>query len=376
MSFMRYCEMKKMLVACKNMNVGGVEQSLLSFLNSLDRTQYEVDLLLLERTGNFIDGIPSWIHVIEYRDYRNIQDELNNPPIHSIIKNIKQKKWIKSMKLAIAYAKTKFTQDYYFFYQEVFKTCSALTKTYDIAIAYSSLMTYLTWIVMYKVRAKKYIGWIHFDIQKMGFNKKVLLRLHQPMSTIYIVSQEALQHFIDAFPQLKDKTQLKYNIINEKQILEKANQDNVYIKKGNKKILVTLGRLTREKGQDIIPEIVYELKKKNYDIAWYIIGKGALAHTIKEGAAKLGVSDAIYLLGEQKNPYPYLKQADVYVQTSIHEGFCITLAEAKLFGMPIVSTRFTGAAEQLINRSDCLIVERNTRDLTNAIERTLKNYVI
>ena len=72
-------------------------------------------------------------------------------------------------------------------------------------------------------------------------------------------------------------------------------------------------------------------------------------------------------MGTKTNPYPYLKQADLYVQTSIHEGFCITLGEAKVFGMPIISTEFAGAHEQLDGQMCCAVVQRSTTELCNAI---------
>ena len=91
----------------------------------------------------------------------------------------------------------------------------------------------------------------------------------------------------------------------------------------------------------------------------------------EEKTKALGVENEVVLLGTKTNPYPYLKQADLYVQTSIHEGFCITLGEAKSFGIPIISTEFAGAHEQLDGQKLCAVVQRSAIELFNAILQSL-----
>lgn len=108
---------------------------------------------------------------------------------------------------------------------------------------------------------------------------------------------------------------------------------------------------------------------KNHGIAfrWYLVGDGKLRPEIERKCAKYGVSDDVVFLGTMPNPYPYLKQADLYVQTSVHEGFCITLAEAKVFGLPIISTDCAGAHEQLDGVANCHVVRREVPEICNAM---------
>ena len=67
------------------------------------------------------------------------------------------------------------------------------------------------------------------------------------------------------------------------------------------------------------------------------------------------------------------KDCDIYVQPSRHEGYCITLAEAKCFGKPIVTTNFTGAKEQIVKRDTGIIVECNSEDLYKALKEVIDN---
>ncbi|MEH7226818.1 glycosyltransferase, partial [Bacillus sp. JJ1566] len=78
-------------------------------------------------------------------------------------------------------------------------------------------------------------------------------------------------------------------------------------------------------------------------------------------------------LGTDPNPYPYINQCDIYVQPSRHEGFCITLAEAKCLRKPIVSTNFTGAKEQINNRIDGLIVDVSENGIYEGLLELIKN---
>ena len=82
------------------------------------------------------------------------------------------------------------------------------------------------------------------------------------------------------------------------------------------------------------------LKKKGLAFKWYFIGEGSERKNIEKMISSYRLQNDVILLGLQTNPYPYMAQADVYVQTSRHEGFGMTIAEAKILGLPIVSTNF------------------------------------
>lgn len=79
------------------------------------------------------------------------------------------------------------------------------------------------------------------------------------------------------------------------------------------------------------------------------------------------------LLGQNPNPYKFIRQCDIYVQPSRHEGFCITLAEAKLFNKPNVTTNFTGASEQIIDGMTGLIVDIDVDSLYLGVKKLLDN---
>lgn len=360
-------EMKKILFAVKNMNVGGVEKSLLSLLNTIDRSEYEVDLLLLEEYGGFMDAIPDWVNVLICKDYVDIQDEVNLPPIQVIKAHLQNHHIGRAAQLFLAYVMTKITKDTTHYYKAVFSTVDRLPKHYDIAVSYTSIISYLTWFVNNHVDADHYIGWIHFETDKIGFDSKFLLKLHQKMERIYVVSPSSLAIFTNLFPELKDKCEVRYNIVDREEILRLAEEPVESIRYEGSFTIVTTGRLTVQKNQAEIPEIVKKLAEKGYKLHWYLIGDGEIKKLIEENCRKYGVSEHIHFLGRKTNPYPYLKQADVYVQPSIYEGYCIALAEARVFDLPCVATSFSGSHEQLDGKENCFVVDLDNDEITNAI---------
>ena len=86
------------------------------------------------------------------------------------------------------------------------------------------------------------------------------------------------------------------------------------------------------------------LKQRGFDnFAWYIIGGGREMDNLQKQRRALGIEDRVFLLGQKSNPFPYLRQADLFVQTSLFESYGLSLAEAMVLGLPVVSTRTDGA---------------------------------
>ena len=84
----------------------------------------------------------------------------------------------------------------------------------------------------------------------------------------------------------------------------------------------------------------------------------------------------MHFLGAMSNPYPYLKNADLFLLTSFYEGKSIAIEEAKLLAKPIVITNFTTAKSQINHLENGLIAEMNPESIANNIELILKDQVV
>ena len=358
------------------MNVGGVEKALLSLLNDMDRQEYKITVLLLKNSGGFLKDIPTDVEVKILDQYEEIETVVNNPPLLEIKRLCRERKVATALKLFIGYVWYKVGGSMLFYYRMAFSKVPQLTEEYDVAISFTSIISYLTYFVKYKVKSPIKVGWIHFDVKKLNMDKKTVFNLHKDMQKIYIVSKESYENFITVFPELKDKCEVKYNIVSKKYISQMAKEeitDASFDCKYNGVKIITLGRLSKEKGQDIIPKVALRLKQAGIDFKWYLIGEGNLRNELEKDINEKNLVENVILLGMKTNPYPYLAKSDIYVQTSIHEGFCISLAEAKVMDLPILTTEFAGAKEQICDQKTGSIVKRNVEELYNELLKFILN---
>ncbi|MEH6949607.1 glycosyltransferase, partial [Bacillus sp. JJ634] len=86
--------------------------------------------------------------------------------------------------------------------------------------------------------------------------------------------------------------------------------------------------------------------------------------------------DNFTLMGLKSNPYPYIKQADIYVQPSKFEGKSIAIDEAKILYKPIIVTNFSTAKDQINDKVNGLIVEMDANALVKGIEKLMEDTVL
>lgn len=103
------------------------------------------------------------------------------------------------------------------------------------------------------------------------------------------------------------------------------------------------------------------------------VGDGPSRQELKASAISLGIENEARFVGMQPNPYPYIKAADIYVQSSRFEGFGLTITEAKILGRAIVCTNFPTAFNQLEDGKNGIIVEMTAESIASGIEKLLKD---
>lgn len=125
-------------------------------------------------------------------------------------------------------------------------------------------------------------------------------------------------------------------------------------KKAGKKVLITHGRLTGQKGQWHLIRVMSELVKKRSDVILLIMGQGELEDYFRKLVCEYGLDEYVFVLGFKKNPYKYLALADLYIFTSLYEGFPNALLDAMAVGLPIISADGVSGIRELLSPStDC-----------------------
>lgn len=358
--------MKKILFIMPSMEVEGTVKSLIELLNIIPRDVFEVHLGLFNVMGKFLEQVPQGIHIHRLHKPRN-----NKETFFSLIRSFH---WIDALVFIHLWLYSKYTNDSFRLYQYRYRDISDNIGCFDLAIAYSILCVYY---LCEKVDANAKCCWIHQDVT-VPLNRiqyKILEKLYPRIDKIFVVSEEAKRRFDSVYPQIKHKTDLFHNIIPVNHILELAKTGDSFTDNYKGKRLLTVGRINQQKGLLLAIKVLKILIYKGYDVNWYIIGGGIGNHYYKqciELAIQEKVFDHFIFLDVRMNPYRFMHDCDVYVQPSLYESYCITLAEALCFGNPIVCTDFCGA-EQMKGRANGYIREMTPTSLADGIIKALND---
>jgi glycosyltransferase involved in cell wall biosynthesis len=362
---------KKLLIASYDMEVGGVERSLISLLENLDYDKYDVDLMLYRHQGDFMNLLPVSPNLLselpEYTTFRK-----------SIGETIKEKHLrigisrILSKFNAALYQKVKRVDEPgYFQMQLMWKYAlpflPKLNKEYDIAISY----LWPHYFVADKVLAKKKIAWIHTDFSTIQTNIKLDLKMWEKFNHIIAVSDACKSAFTKKYSNLENKVKVMENITSQEFIRKMSNETCANPMTGDSRFkIMTVARLSHAKGIDNAVKALKILKDKGHDdIAWYIVGYGGDESAIKQLIIDHRLESSFILLGKKINPYPFIKECDLYVQPSRYEGKAVTVTEAKILGKPILITNYSTANSQINNGIDGYICEMSIEGLAKGIEK-------
>ncbi len=356
---------KSLLFIIPSLCSGGAERSLITLLNLLDYEKYDVDLLVFRREGLFVPSVPKAVNLIDGgADYASfdgsaaayIKNNLKSLHIGRALNRVKYSK-------AVEKGNRKAT------WQTMKKALPCLSKNYDAAIGY--LEGNAIYYCVDCVKAETKIGYIHNDYNKLGLDKNFDEPFFEKLDYLVSVSPECSNVLKETFPVLKSKVKTVENIVSPSSLSSFANMVPDEYKNANTKILLTVGRLSKQKGYDIAVDAAEILAKKNIAFRWFSIGRGELQNTIEKKIKEKNLQDKFILLGERANPYPYVKGCDIYVQPSYFEGKSIAIDEAKCFAKPIVATRFTTVLDQLTDEKTALLAEINAKSVAEKIERLI-----
>ncbi len=344
--------MKKILFCLQTMVRGGVEKELVTILKRFDRENYELNVLLFYETNKAVQAtIPKDIPVTVL----NIDREHYCSSAWGTVKALIKKKEFGE---AIRVAFNRFVRNIPVMVSLDLKDISDFESTYDIAVCYHMHSPLVLRYVAEKVTAEKKVAWIHNDFATTGFNISKYSKTLAKYDTFVSVSKQLENEFCALCPDFSERSKTVLNIIDRDGIIEKSNE-KMYeaFEKDSRFKIVTVGRLATQKGYDLAINAAKILKLRGMQFAWYAIGGGDLLGEFEALAKENGLNNEFIFLGEQSNPYPYMKNCNLYVQPSRHEGFAVTLLEARALEKAIVCTDFAGASEQIDSGVNGIILE-------------------
>ena len=363
---------KKLLFVIDSLGIGGAEKSLVTLLNLLDYTQYEVHLQTFAMGREFEQLLPKEVRLLPQLPYfaysslpwKSIWRKVMNPK--SMIGQIRYSGAIRMHKL---YHADKAVVQWL-----CIRECiDPVNEHYDAAIAYAQGMP--AFYVSEKCRARKKAVWINAlykpEEPYIGFAKRALFSFDK----VNAVSDTVAEQLMSDYGLPENRLMIIRDILDPGMAQRMARFPSEAEKEmnGPGTRILSVGRLAKCKGYEMAVETAEILKKSGIPFTWYVVGEGAMRTEIESLIAGKGLTGQFVLLGSRSNPYPYFAACDIYVQSSLYEGFGITLAEAKMFAKPIVVTDFKTAHDQIRDGENGLIVGMTPEAIAEGIIRMVRD---
>ena len=366
--------MKKILFVINTMGRAGAEKSLIELLKVFDKGQYEIHLLSLIGRGEMFNEVPEGIKVLNKR--RDCRPLLGAKKylFAVVLKSIFAR--FNFLRLALYLVVNLFVQikrrriQWDKLLWRVVSEGALIPKDhYDVAIAY--LEGGAAHFVADRVNADKKAVFVHIDYNKAGYNKHLDHGCFDKLDQIYIVSKEAKKSFLDVYPQYSKKVHLFNNIVNPEEIKDLSIKKTAFQDDFKGTRIVTVARLHNQKAIDLMIPAFAKLKAMGYPLRWYVIGDGELRGKLEQLIDELDVKGEFILLGSKKNPYPYIRESDLYVQVSRYEGKSIAIQEAQVLGKAIVASDCSGTREQIKHMENGILVKAEVDDIVDGIRMVL-----
>lgn len=333
--------MKKILFSAVDMNVGGIETSLLTLLNTLIEKEYDITLVLEKKQGAFLKDLDRRIHVVEYAPSEN--------------KNLIVRKFINLIKRVLFWAKHHNKYDFSASYATYSQMASFTAR---VASKNNALWGHADYVMLYEN---------DYDKVEEFFNNLSV----DKFKNIVFVSQAAADSFCRIFPEYEKKVIFCNNLIDYKKIQNLSNEN--IEEKRNKYTFVNVGRHDeKQKKLTRIIEASKLLKYEGLDFEVWFVGEGPDTDAYKELVKKYNLKENIKFMGVKKNPYPYMQKADAVILTSDYEGYPVVFLESFVLNKPIITTDIADAKKDIQNKFG-VVTKKEIDGIYKAMKQFIQN---
>lgn len=348
--------MKKVLFIIPSLTIGGMENVQVAIANKLAETGKAVTILLLEKTDTLKEYLDPRVKLV----YKSPK-----PHFGKSIPYIRHQLYDDGMWETRATARQLYN---YYVGNERFDVEVAFFRGLPLKIISGSTN-----------KNAKRIVWVHSDLRKAkGYQNNFrrfedVRRAYAAMDTVVCVSKQTEEGFREVMGDTGN-TKVLYNIMPVEVICRRAQEpcDTPFARA--KFHLIMVGRfLNRVKGQRRLMRAVARLRENGADISLLLMGVGEEEENLRSLIREHRAEDYMTIISNNYNPYPYIKAADLLVCSSYYEGYNLTVAEAIVLGVPVLSTDCAGPNEILDYGKYGMIVENSEPGLYHGIKELYQN---
>lgn len=345
--------MKKLLFVINTLGCGGAERALLDLLAALDAQTYQISLFVLAGQGELIHQLPPQVTVLnrQYSDCPVLTAQGRRILAGCVLRSgigrgifVKRAGYL--LKNLWEMGKKRRIQLDKLCWRILAEGAPVPEESYDLAVAY--LEGGATYYVADRVKARRKVAFVHIDYGRAGYVRQLDLDCYRKMDHIFPVSDEVKTHFLEAYPEYAGKTSVFHNMVNQERIRSLSQAPGGFDDGFEGFRILTIGRLTEQKRYDAaIDAMALLAQRSRRPVRWYVLGEGELREQLSSQIRRLGLGQEFRLLGVKDNPFPYLRQCDLYVHATGYEGKSIAIQEAQTLGKPILATDCSGNREQI-----------------------------
>lgn len=321
--------MLRVLFLIPNLGHGGAEKVLVNLVNHMDYNKFNITVMALYDEGVNRDMLNSHIR---YRACFN----KSFPGIAHILK-------LRSPRQLYRYL---------------------VKEKYDIVVSYLEGQTARIVSGCTDADAKK-VAWIHVEQHTQSVAAKLfrsvneMIECYQTYDQFVCVSQSVKDDFMSLVPV--KNVDVLYNTVESDVIRLKAEEelnDSTVFQNDDIKICA-VGTLKPSKGFERLIKIHRKLRADGYHVHTYILGEGPDERKLKKQTEVEGCADSVSFLGYQTNPYQYVRRCDLFVCSSLAEGFSTAATEALIVGTPVCSVEVSGMREMLGEHNEYGVIVKN-----------------
>lgn len=303
---------KRVLFLVPSLAGGGAERVFSNLLLHLDRDHFEVHLAVLNAAGPYLQVVPEHVVVHDLKVSR-VRHAL--PRVVKLVWTLRPQTILSTlghMNLVLILGKP------------------LLPRVTKVLVRETTM---LSTFLQRETKHPQFWGWLY--------------RYLYGRANMVVCSSEAMVNdMVEHLKLPREKLVCIYNPLDVEGVREWAEiGGNPYLGPGPH--LIAAGRISREKGFDVLLDAMPMILKQFPNARLAILGEGPLRAQLTERAQKLGLAETVSFMGFQQNPWRYLKHADLFVLPSRYEGLPNILLEALALGTPVVASDCPGAIREV-----------------------------
>ena len=332
-------ERKELLFTGVNLNIGGIEKSLVNLVNKIDKDKYRVTIILEEKEGELLEKLDKSIVVKEFK-----------------VSNNRNKIFRKAVNLLRRCIYSIFNYHTYDF------SCCYATYSYsgNKITRISSLNN--------SIYIHSDYSYIYPDLE--DFRRFFDTRDIYDFKTIFFVSNEACRKFTKIYPGLKDRCLVFNNFIDVEKIESLSKEKISLTKPRGKTLFVFVGRL-----DDVSKKLgrAFKLVESIDDVVLWVVGDGPSKDDYVKEVKRLKIEDRVVFVGSKINPYPYMKRADYLILTSNYEGFPVVYLEGLALKKKLITTIKVSDDMIKIGKNYGEVITFNEKKMIEKVKEILKS---